>query len=1100
MKLTELLLELRTADPAAILVSPRVLDRVIRQEHQLGNLLWRVPHRDCYVVDRHVLFRHVEQDELSLEPERLLPSTVILLAEPGSEELAASDSRPLFLKYWRRLFHARLHLALQTLCEEGKLTTVAIGERIDALGPVAFAEIRRVLTEDGLLLPGADDRAVYIEFAAVYLELRFFAASLLPTCFPTLRDAEAVQRLLARDVEAAELFRRSRLASAPEPVECRETSADEAHMYYWKLAGSAERAAAEGNSVRAAILRTRAARVAPSAYTASTRAQADADLRQLVVRLQAALQLSDADAAAWLKVLPQLLDRADQGARPIEAALLFELQKVCLDNERDSYALDLIEWLLSAGKRPIKRPLPGQRVVRKAKHLRSAAQLLARARLSDGDREQLARLVQEALDGSERALRDRFRPILTETFQDEGLQPASPPERVAFHKMIDELLDRISEYGFLTFGDLRDAISRNQLKLPDLNEPYDFLRGDALLRLNNRLGTRLDGVYRPAEAYLRWLEWFTAIGFGTGIGRVLTRFAVIPFGGAFLLTEAVAVLVEVFDGPAMPDALRYTLMVTLGFFLLGLMHVPAFRQRCAEVAAACGGLLYTVFIGWPTRLVQATSLRELLGSWPFQLFVGYVVKPLIACALLRVWIPEAFAGWLALITFLAANFVLNSRLGLATTEAVMGLLVQVYELLRAGLLPGLFRFILRLFKQVIDTVEYVLFTVDEWLRFRSGDSRFSMGVRTVLGLFWFPVSYVARFYMVVLIEPGLNPIKFPISSLGAKFIYPIALAGAWTGVMAGWLSLVVGDLVAGVIAGTTVWLLPDAFGFLFWEMKENWRLYRANRAPHLQPVAVGPHGETVRQLLQPGFHSGTLPKLFARLRRAERDAAVTGNWQAVRVCRQDLLRVDRALQRLLDREVVELVQQSPQWKSQQLRAGAVVLASNRISLELAHPQYPAEPVWVDVEDQGGWLVAGLRAPGWLERVTDDQREVVSIAAAGFYKLAGVDLVREQLAANLPPEGIAYDITPRDLVVWLGRRGDRAILYDWHSIDGLLDPRTPDGAPAPEWPVLDSRRVIFARIPLPWQQWVETWQKDQNGQVPPAPFSVAVKLRPVGQLL
>src|SRR5947207_2549506 len=116
MNLSELQQELRTADPAAILVSPRVLDRVIRQEHQLGNLLWHVPHRSCYVVDRHVLFRHVEQDELTLEPERLLPSTVILLAEPGSEELAAGDSHPLCLKYWRLLFHARLHVGLQTLC------------------------------------------------------------------------------------------------------------------------------------------------------------------------------------------------------------------------------------------------------------------------------------------------------------------------------------------------------------------------------------------------------------------------------------------------------------------------------------------------------------------------------------------------------------------------------------------------------------------------------------------------------------------------------------------------------------------------------------------------------------------------------------------------------------------------------------------------------------------------------------------------------------------------------------------------------------------------------------------------------------------------
>src|SRR5262249_13558859 len=155
---------------------------------------------------------------------------------------------------------------------------------------------------------------------------------------------------------------------------------------------------------------------------------------------------------------------------------------------------------------------------------------------------------------------------------------------------------------------------RNQLKLPDLNEPYDFLRGDALLRLNNRLGARLDGVYRPAEAYQRWLEWFTAIGFGTKIGRFFTRFVFIPFGGAFLLTEALAVLLELLDGPALPDALRLALTLLLGFFLLGLIHVPAFRQRCAETAAAFGGVLYTVFIGWPARVFQLAALRELLGS------------------------------------------------------------------------------------------------------------------------------------------------------------------------------------------------------------------------------------------------------------------------------------------------------------------------------------------------------------------------------------------------------------------------------------------------------------------------------------------------------
>ena len=66
-----------------------------------------------------------------------------------------------------------------------------------------------------------------------------------------------------------------------------------------------------------------------------------------------------------------------------------------------------------------------------------------------------------------------------------------------------------------------------------------------------------------------------------------------------------------------------------------------------------------------------------------------------------------------------------------------------HKYIRAGLLPGLYRLIVRAFKQVIDTVELMLFTVDDWLRFRSGDTRLSLVVRTVLGLLWFPVSYLS---------------------------------------------------------------------------------------------------------------------------------------------------------------------------------------------------------------------------------------------------------------------------------------------------------------------------------------------------------------------
>src|SRR5262249_30803312 len=125
---------------------------------------------------------------------------------------------------------------------------------------------------------------------------------------------------------------------------------------------SAERAGRTGNTVRAGILRTKAARVAPAALAAGTRAEAEADIQLLAKRLQAALQLSDADTTEWAKALTPLLDKADQGNNPVEAVLLSDLQKVALDNERNIYEISLVEWLLSVGKRPIRRPLPSQRV------------------------------------------------------------------------------------------------------------------------------------------------------------------------------------------------------------------------------------------------------------------------------------------------------------------------------------------------------------------------------------------------------------------------------------------------------------------------------------------------------------------------------------------------------------------------------------------------------------------------------------------------------------------------------------------------------------------------------------------------------------------
>jgi len=125
---------------------------------------------------------------------------------------------------------------------------------------------------------------VYIEFAALYLDLRYFASNLRTSYFPSLRSFPAIDAILAQDVEAETLFRQTRLEGAPDPVIRTDTSSDESNDYYHRLLAQADDYAARGDTIRAAIIRTKAARVAPAALTARTRRAAQADLERLALQ------------------------------------------------------------------------------------------------------------------------------------------------------------------------------------------------------------------------------------------------------------------------------------------------------------------------------------------------------------------------------------------------------------------------------------------------------------------------------------------------------------------------------------------------------------------------------------------------------------------------------------------------------------------------------------------------------------------------------------------------------------------------------------------------------------------------------------------------
>src|SRR5262249_12323109 len=154
------------------------------------------------------------------------------------------------------------------------------------------------------------------------------------------------------------------------------------------------------------------------------------------------------------------------------------------------------------------------------------------------------------------------------------------------------------------------------------------------------------------------------------------------------------------------------------------------------------------------------------------------------------------------------------------------------------------------------------------------------------------------------------------------------------------------------VAAPTVFFLPGVAGFLVWEFNANFRLYAQNRADKLEPVQIGHHGETMSRLLRPGLHSGTVPKVFAKLRRAEHRGSPRAATHA-----EGLHEVALAVERFVARDVAALLSAAPAWKLGPVTVPRVDLAANRIRVALAVAGAPS--CVVQFEEQSGRLLASV---------------------------------------------------------------------------------------------------------------------------------------------
>jgi hypothetical protein len=141
---------------------------------------------------------------------------------------------------------------------------------------------------------------------------------------------------------------------------------------------------------------------------------------------------------------------------------------------------------------------------------------------------------------------------------------------------------------------------------------------------------------------------------------------------------------------------------------------------------------------------------------------------------------------------------------------------------------------------------------------------------------------------------------------------------------------------------------------------------------------------------------------------------------------------------------------------------------------------------MDVE--AGWLLAGATGGSWIEQLSLEQRAVLATALLGLYKTAGINLVRQQIEDQFTPPSPQYDVSVEGLALWPDADKDIEVLYDLHESPWVA-PQSIRGLPRQLLPTLARWRLVLDDVPVPWRQWIATWNEDAAGYGHP-PESVA----------
>ena len=204
-----------------------------------------------------------------------------------------------------------------------------------------------------------------------------------------------------------------------------------------------------------------------------------------------------------------------------------------------------------------------------------------------------------------------------------------------------------------------------------------------------------------------------------------------------------------------------------------------------------------------------------------------------------------------------------------------------------------------------------------------------------------------------------------------------------------------------------------------------------------------------------------------------------GERRSTRKYLKKIKEVRHSVKHFLQREMGALLDECNNWKHE-IQFGDIRLASNSVSCEIKCPAVHEDQLWIVFELQSGWLIGYVSEYGWMEHLEPTDQRILRNAIVGLFKLGHVDLAADQITAAIGPDYDRFDITNEGMVVWQGNHFERSWRYEMHK-DRLqpIPAGTVQELPPPEF---DPDQLMFKRIPIGWQEWVDIWEDTNKNNV------------------